>query len=880
MNDREFAGAKWWKFDFHTHTPTSDDFTQSGVTPKSWLKAFMDEGIDCVAITDHNSDDWIDDLKGELEKIENDPPPWYQPLYLFPGVEITAYGDVHILAIFGREKHGSDIDQLLGAVGYSGTKGKSDAVTKMGVTDVVNSILERGGIPIPAHANGDKGLFRLQATTLKTVLEKSNIYAMEIRDTNSPRPQLYTDAKLRWTEVNGSDTHNFSDTAFGTFTWIKMDEPSIDGLELALIDGDASVNRDMAANPNQLPAYFVEKLTIRDAKYIGRSKPLSCRFSPFLNAIIGGRGSGKSTLMEFMRLTLRRNKEIPEPLRNDNHKYYNVGGRDDLLIENTAISLIYRKGEVRYRLNWSNKADLSPLEEEKNGHWQPCPGEIDTLFPVYLYSQRQIFELASNPRALINIIDEAPEVDFRRNQAHHVALVNRYKQIGAIQRELDQKIAHENRLQGESNDLQRQIEQIEKSGHEAVLQNYSKRRRQLSEIESLEGKWKEMRHRLEAMRDDIAPAHFNKQHFVADADILLALEKTNYRWQTVQDQLGALVREAQLIIDDWSVEKTSADWHQQLRADMADYESLSSEMEQQDFDPQDYPRLLTQRRSLRTELQQIGEYRERREELEHEKTQVYAQIKTNRAALSQNRTDFLARVLHANSSVSIEGERYGQHWDGDDGIENEVRTILQCEDRFDKDIDALKEIYLRDEDEKIENLKSAVMIVRDGKKDAKDNRFARHLENLPEESMNDLALWFPKDNLKVTFGPKNQRIEQGSPGQKTAALLAFILSYGDEPLLLDQPEDDLDNALIYKLVVDQIRGTKSQRQVIVVTHNANIVVNGDAEMVLPLEVGGGETHVSRAASIQEKKVREAICDILEGGLYAFEQRYKRVHLGD
>ena len=154
------------------------------------------------------------------------------------------------------------------------------------------------------------------------------------------------------------------------------------------------------------------------------------------------------------------------------------------------------------------------------------------------------------------------------------------------------------------------------------------------------------------------------------------------------------------------------------------------------------------------------------------------------------------------------------------------------------------------------------------------------MKSLPQESMSDLILWFPGDDLEVTFGPKNQQIEQGSPGQKTAALLAFILSYGDEPLLLDQPEDDLDNELIYKLIVKQLRETKSKRQVIVVTHNANIVVNGDAEMVLPLEVGGGETHVRRAASIQEKEVRQTICNILEGGQQAFEQRYKRIHLED
>ena len=144
--------------------------------------------------------------------------------------------------------------------------------------------------------------------------------------------------------------------------------------------------------------------------------------------------------------------------------------------------------------------------------------------------------------------------------------------------------------------------------------------------------------------------------------------------------------------------------------------------------------------------------------------------------------------------------------------------------------------------------------------------------------MSEFNLWFPGDDLSITFGTENRPIEQGSPGQKTAALLAFILSYGQEPLLLDQPEDDLDNELIYELIVQQLRESKSRRQIIVVTHNANIVVNGDAELVLPLKVAGGETHVRQAASIQDKQVRQTICDILEGGQQAFEQRYKRIHL--
>ena len=164
-----------------------------------------------------------------------------------------------------------------------------------------------------------------------------------------------------------------------------------------------------------------------------------------------------------------------------------------------------------------------------------------------------------------------------------------------------------------------------------------------------------------------------------------------------------------------------------------------------------------------------------------------------------------------------------------------------------------------------------------------DKRFASHLAKLQPESLDRLDLWFPEDSLDVQYStsgnPRSFRpIQEASPGQKTAALLAFLLSYGEEPLILDQPEDDLDNHLIYELIVTQLREVKRQRQIIVVTHNANIVVNGDAELVIALEARGGQTQIECEGSLQESTIRKTICDVMEGGRTAFEQRYRRIAL--
>ena len=119
-------------------------------------------------------------------------------------------------------------------------------------------------------------------------------------------------------------------------------------------------------------------------------------------------------------------------------------------------------------------------------------------------------------------------------------------------------------------------------------------------------------------------------------------------------------------------------------------------------------------------------------------------------------------------------------------------------------------------------------------------------------------------------------LEKGSAGQKAAAILAFLLSHGDEPLIIDQPEDDLDNALIYDLIVKQIHENKNRRQLIIVTHNPNIVVNGDSELVHVLKFENGQVQIDQQGGLDVPIIREMICTIMEGGRQAIEKRYKRI----
>lgn len=127
--------------------------------------------------------------------------------------------------------------------------------------------------------------------------------------------------------------------------------------------------------------------------------------------------------------------------------------------------------------------------------------------------------------------------------------------------------------------------------------------------------------------------------------------------------------------------------------------------------------------------------------------------------------------------------------------------------------------------------------------------------------------------LTRTTPPKRLDITQLSDGQKHTILLTIaMLAESSLPLLIDQPEDDLDNAFIFKSIVATLRSIKERRQVIVVTHNANIAVLGDSELIFPMRRSDGIGRAFDAGSIDKSETAAAVQYILEGGELAFRRR--------
>lgn len=919
MNVWNWNGARWWKFDFHAHTPASDDYgkghnqaTLKSRSPKEWLLDYMRAGIDCVAVTDHNSGAWIDQLKQAYQKLESERADDFRPLYLFSGVEISVNGGVHVLAIFDQSASTSDIDSLLGAVKYRGDKGLSDAVTECSFKEVVNEIVNRGGMAIPAHADDPKGLFyEFRGATLKQALECQAIIAIEVIENNFSKPQPYLDRKRKWTEVLGSDAHHPSgcgDQKYPgrNFTWIKMGTPSLEGLRLALLDGPLSVKRsdEQKEDPNQYAALAIESIEFSQARYLGRANPFRLELNLWLNTIIGGRGTGKSTIVEFLRLLLRRSKELPPALQEDFAKYQKVYSSrfdDGLLTEDSRFSAIYRKHGTRYRVQWSQAGDAEPIEvEDRDGVWKAEQGEVPQRFPVRIYSQKQIFELAKAPLALLRIVDDAPDIDWRSWQDRWKMEESRYLSLKAKAREIQSSLADEKRLQGELEDVKRKLLVFEKAGHADILKQYQQRLRQERMVEEWEKTWIDASQQVRKLAEEILPSPLDPSFF--DLDKLEdneLVEKTSLPLRKIQQAHKELMKVAGFLDDaaaKWIAERDRTKWKQVVQTAISDYKKLLERLKQAGAgDPSAYGELVQRRQILESRLKELDSQKKQRTSVLKEAEESLDRVIEIRRELTKRRRDFLNKVLKNNRYVRIEILPY----EARETVESEFRNLIQCEgSKFEKDIGApdknegfLGELYASvstpaELEKGLKRLNDKLKHIASGgteKSILRDQRFAAHLTRLTPEAFDRLDLWFPEDSLRVEYstmanGTGFRSIQEGSPGQKTAALLAFLLSYGEEPIILDQPEDDLDNRLIYDLIVTQLRNIKQNRQVIVVTHNANIVVNGDAELVVGLIARSGETHQDCSGSLQTEKVRDTICAVMEGGKEAFEQRYKRITL--
>ena len=939
----KWPGSRWWKFDFHAHTPASEDYGKGKddqrrlrkITPKEWLLGFMRAGVDCVAVTDHNTGAWIDRLKAALQELEQEKPQGFREIHLFPGVELSVNGGFHLIALLDTDSSTSDIDTLLGLVEYDGDKGDSNGVTKKSAVEVVEAVLNAGGIPIPAHTDRPKGLLRLvgesskaalDANTLRQIFDSEGILAMEVASRDSAKPGIYLERKLTWLEVLGSDSHHppggdGPKYPGSHFTWVKMAKPSLEGLRLALLDdGGFSIRRSddpELFSPFDLPEHFIEEVQIEDAQYMGRNdEPAILNFNPWLNALVGGRGTGKSTVIHALRLAARRELKSGDPdMNGEAHATFTAFNqvpadhtKDGGLTNQTEIRLTVRRDGIPHRVLWRQDGTGTVVEEysESEEDWKKSATQIVTSerFPLRIFSQGQIADLASeNQQQLLKVIDEAAGVGALESKLDEAS--SAFYTTRARIRQIDISLERREGLTVELGDVERKLKRFEDEGYSAILTAYGHRTRQIKEMNRQFEVAGTAVQRIEDLAADLQPEDLPDGLFdYATDEDRQALESMTAIADAMRASARSLRDSANRLRETTKQRRETlaqSSWQTAVTQASADYKDLVTSLREEGVsDPNEYGQLVQERQRLESELAGIESEREERDRLIKQSQDQLKSVLESRRAVSDARTKYLSTALAQNGYVRIRIRPYG---DVPRVVERSLREVLGIlDDRFQNDIlvadedgsrgcvaqllERLPSNYDKRRPEfetRLKNLKQRFTSACNGK-GGFGVRFNNNLHNQFKQNpdfLDKLLTWFPKDGLTVEYsrhgnGKGFRPISQGSAGQRSAAMLAFLLAHGDEPLILDQPEDDLDNHLIYDLVVRQIRENKLRRQIIVVTHNPNIVVNGDAEMLHALDFQNNQCAVVQSGSLQDKEMREEICRVMEGGREAFDRRYRRL----
>lgn len=742
---------------------------------------------------------------------------------------------------------------------------------------------------IPAHFASNKGLGKSMENAIKKYQDFLSFSAIEVRNDDDVREynnKLRNNAINKAVLVTGSDNPSSKDETkhsiegFGKmFTWVKLSTLSFEGLRQVFIDPEhRCINWlelqkiGMQFDPNETTYNYISGIEI---KGISHMTEMSMRFSPNLNCIVGGRGTGKSTIVDAINygvcneMDLTKCKLLEKTLEKDAiiSTYFNFGKAKSYLIKTT------RKG----------KQLVSIVEDDDGIVENPPECKID------FYGQKEIFNLIEEDNnisnqttsPLIKMIDD-------------IAVADMY----SYSDEIDDAILTMLKLSDEFKSNRKKIKEIptiraEIEKADSILKKFKasgieKARR---DFENIDNRIKNVEKLIISERDIVSDTISNFQQQGENIDIQIREIEENGRDAEEIDTLRNLKQINQSFVDLLNQKKVFIERmikthelssiHEKREKMRNEYMTALEEVKNTGGEDIDFIQDQLQKNKQRyNELLELQSEQKNLEKKIDESINIFV---SRRLELSRKRQSVIDELKLNNISIKVIPLGHMTRWKAN------MQKELGKEGTFDNEFQYLVEKTLSiDEDWKSYKTYLKFMLITDSG-DIGDlfglstnARFSKiWKDKFSNDTLSSMAKVIPEDKLQIKIVDENGEIDinEGSPGQKSAAILAFILNSGENPLIIDQPEDDLDNSLIYSLIVKSIRTMKNKRQIIIVTHNPNIPVLGDAEGIIVLERNNQGKVTFRKSKktgcIEEKLIREGICEIMEGGEDAFRKREQK-----
>ena len=598
-------------------------------------------------------------------------------------------------------------------------------------------------------------------------------------------------------------------------------------------------------------------------------------FADGLNCLIGGRGTGKTTALEFLRFGLGL---MPDP-KISSQRYRTIEGLVKANLGGGRISIELRtKTGMRYTAERGAAEAVQVINEA--GTPVPVSLDRDQIFGADVFSQNEIEEIASNPAAQLGLLDRFVEAE-----AASIA-----RELDALHRQLGQTTVELRRLDGEIEDL---------AARASELPIIEERLKGVAQAGGPDAAKLNTAHAGKAARD--------REAQVVD-QIASAAQRTASETAAAVSAFRATV-EAQL---DVSVRSGSnQDLVAALDADIRTFEvalqtasrSIASAAATLETSLGRHRAAIAERhaiqeaayRNLVSEFEVEGGRATERAALQQAHTEATGAVKQREAKAAQRSGVLVKRNELLGKISELRDRRFAARKGVADRLTHQFSsirvTITQAADakqyreliakalkglplKQNMVAERLAEVFLPTELARAVMTSNAEIVSERTSFDEERSRRVvtalRDDGNAYEIEAVDLE---DVPCIELLDGDKYKESPNLSTGQRCTTILPILLVQSERPLLIDQPEDNLDNAFIYDTIVKALRTVKGARQVIFVTHNPNIPVLGEAERVFVLESDGHQARLRRCGSVDECK--DDIETILEGGREAFLQRKQR-----
>lgn len=855
-------GSRWLKADFHLHTRADKEFNYSGKEndyANQYVAALASADIGLGIITNHNKFD-LSEFKALRKKAKK------SGIGLLPGVELSikdGQAGVHTLVLFSDEwinnKESENYIQSFLSVTFAGqanfeqenARSNHDILETIKVLDGYN----KDYCLVFAHVEAPNGLWgSLTPGRIKELFDNVTVrrraLAFQKVDTHDKRVIIQQElGDLYPAEVQGCDAKQLTQMAERKKnSYLKLGSFSFEAVKFALRDKASRVRAELLSYRHS----YIQKIRFEGAGTLGGTEVC---LSPELNTLIGIRGSGKSSVLEGIRYALN----IP--------------------FGDKSLDVEYKEGLVKHLLRSGGKITLDAIDRRGqpyqirrifgensdvyvNGQLQPGVSVRETVLhqPIY-FGQKDLSSTGAGfEKDLIEkLVGEALLPVRQKIEQGRQRVVEAINQIKRLNRAATQKQEWLHKKQ----DAEFKLKFYQKHGVETKLQKQI-------DFERDERKVQQVIQGAEYYLSELNSLVISFEEELKDQTLYKSAQN-----QMFFDEFFATYQ--QLIIGFDDIKQTELNGHSMVALLQR---KLSSFVQQKQALKEEFAEI---DRKLATELQQAGAQAISPSEFKQLKSLLdQAEQMLDELAKSEQQYDDL------NQSLELELAQLNDLW------LDEYRTIEQVLSKINRADSPLK-IVPQFKTNKAAMLKHIQDLYRGSRireatlqsvvDEYSDFTLAyRDVEKLKntlggsfdifwqyfEDNLVALLTWQVPNVFTIEYHGK--ALAHHSLGQRASALMLFVLSQQEnDVVIIDQPEDDLDNQTIYEDVIKLIRGLKPSTQFIFATHNANIPVLGDAEHVIACEYQ--DEHIALVnGSIDCAQVQQHIVSIMEGGAEAFEKR--------